>query len=306
MATVVLTVLVLFSPWGIEFGNLNPLEDVLFGVRFGDLRGWIGAAGIAIVLFAVGVVTTRLFVTWLDRQLLSRTTLNSGLQHSITTMAGYLGFLVAMAIALNQAGVQLQNIALVASALSVGIGFGLQQVVSNFVAGLIVLAERPIRVGDVISVRGEEGKVRKISVRATEIALGENTIVIVPNSDIVSSAVKNRSFHRVSQRASVKLVVTRDADLKDLFRILLKAANDHDNVLSEPVPSVLVGRVSESGIEVDLQFVVDRINKVEPSRSDIFCAVLPELRSAGITLAGSALVAPQAPAQVAPTTGAGA
>ncbi|MGE3245058.1 MAG: DUF3772 domain-containing protein, partial [Beijerinckiaceae bacterium] len=183
------TFLTLLSPWGIEFSNLNPFQDVFFGVRFNDLRRWIGAAGIALILFTVGLAATRLFVAWLDNQLLPRTRLDTGVRHSVSTIAGYIGIVAAIAIALAQAGVQLQNVALVAGALSVGVGFGLQQVVSNFVAGLIVLAERPIRVGDVIVVKGEEGTVKRISVRATELQLSENSTIIVPNADIISSVV---------------------------------------------------------------------------------------------------------------------
>src|SRR5207244_114303 len=98
-----------------------------------------------------------------------RTSLEPSLQQSVATIAGYVGVIAAITLALAQLGIDLQKIALIAGALSVGIGFGLQSIVSNFVSGLILLAERPIRVGDQIVVKGEEGKVRRISVRATEI-----------------------------------------------------------------------------------------------------------------------------------------
>ena len=285
--TIIFTVLILFSPWGIEFGNVNPFEDVFFGVRFGDIRGLIGAAGIALILFTFGLLATRLFVSWLDQQLLPRTALNTGVRHSITTISGYLGFLVATTIALSQAGVQLQNIALVASALSVGIGFGLQQIVSNFVAGLIVLAERPIRVGDVIVVRGEEGKVQRINVRATELSLGENSTVIVPNSDIVSSIVKNRSFDDPTHRASLRLVLVHDSDLKLAFDILLRLSRAHKNVLGKPSPKVYITNVADNGIEIELQVICDRIANMSNVRSDLYYNVLGEFRLKGLRIAGS-------------------
>ncbi|MCA0422625.1 MAG: DUF3772 domain-containing protein [Proteobacteria bacterium] len=283
--TVACTILIMLSPWGIEFGNINPFEDVFFGVRFGDVRGWIGAAGIAIILFTVGLAATRFFVGWLDGQLLPRTTLNDGVRHSITTIAGYLGFIIALTVALGQAGVQLQNIALVASALSVGIGFGLQQVVSNFVAGLIVLAERPIRVGDVIVVKGEEGKVRKISVRATELQLGEQSTVIVPNSDIVSSIVKNRSFHNPMHRTTVKFVLAHDMDLKRSFALMLAAADAHPNVEKTPEPKVSIVRVSEIGIELDLNIICERIGVMDTVRTDLYLEIMSAFAAAGIYLA---------------------
>jgi potassium efflux system protein len=285
LVTVVFTVLVLLSPWGIEFGNLNPFEDVFFGLRFSDLRGWIGAAGIALILFTAGLVSTRLFVGWLQNQLLPRTTLNTGARHSIATIAGYFGVLIALTIALHQAGVQLQNIALVASALSVGIGFGLQQIVSNFVAGLIVLAERPIRVGDVIVVKGEEGTVKKIKVRATELSLGENSTVIVPNADIVSSIVKNRSFNDFQHRASIKLIVTHDSDFTQALSILIAIANAHPDVVKGTAPAAYVVKVSDVGIELDLNVICDRIGKIDRVRSDLYVAALSKFRAAGIRLA---------------------
>lgn len=283
--TILSTILVLFSPWGLEFGSLNPFDDVFFGVRFGELRGWIGAAGIAIVLFGAGLLATRIFVAWLDQQLLPRTRLNDGVRHSLSTVAGYAGFLIATTAALAIAGVQLQNVALVAGALSVGIGFGLQQIVQNFVAGLIVLAERPIRVGDTIVVKGEEGKVTKISVRATELALGENSTVIVPNSDIISSIVKNRSLTDATHRATVRLSVARESDLDVVFTILRDASCGHANILETSPPSVNITRVSESGIDFDLSVLCDRIAVLDRVRSDLYYAILTRFREAGIGLA---------------------
>lgn len=287
LLTILVTALVLLSPWGIEFGNVNPFEDVFFGVRFGDVRGWIGAAGIGLILFTVGLVVTHMFVGWVDGQLLPRTALNQGVRHSIRTITGYLGFLIAFAIALNQAGVQLQNIALVASALSVGIGFGLQQVVSNFVAGLIVLAERPIRVGDVIVVKGEEGKVKRINVRSTELQLAENSTVIVPNSDIVSSMVKNRSLNDLSHRVSLRLTVVLDTDLAKAMDILMTAAKEHAHVAAVPAPTVVVSKVSEIGIELVCNVICDTIGVMEATRSDLYVAVLGRFRAAGVHLAAA-------------------
>lgn len=286
--TAATAVLMLFSPWGIEFGHINPFADVFFGVRFVDLRRWIGAAGIAGVLFGVGLISTRVFVSWLDRQLLPRTTFDTGLRHSITTIAGYAGFALAFAVALGQAGVQLQNIALVAGALSVGIGFGLQQVVSNFVAGLIVLAERPIRVGDVIVVKGEEGKVRRINVRSTELMLSEKSSVIVPNSDIIASIVKNRTLTDPTHRVTVKLTVRHDGDLKTTFAILMAAATAHTGVLRDPAPSVHFVKITESGIEIDLNVICADLSKMASVRSDLVYVIVLKLREAGVGLATAA------------------
>jgi potassium-dependent mechanosensitive channel len=287
VALLLLTFLVLFSPWGIEFGNTNPFEDAFFGVRFGDLRGWLGAAGIAIVLFGTGLFFTRLFVAWLDRRLLPRTEFDTGVRHSISTIAGYVGFALALFIALSQAGVELQNIALVAGALSVGIGFGLQQVVSNFVAGLIVLAERPIRVGDTVVVKGEEGKVKRISVRSTELSLGERSSLIVPNADFISSIVRNRSLNDFTQRVKIVLVLAHDADVEAAIRILMAAALLHPNRVASAEPTVFIDKVTENGIVVELKFVCDHLDNMDIARTEVIATALTGFRGAGIALATS-------------------
>lgn len=282
--TIVFTVLVLLSPWGIEFGNLNPFEDVFFGVRFGDLRSWIGAAGVAIVLFSVGLLGAKLFVSWLDQQLLPRTALTMGVRHSVTTIAGYIGFILALTIALSQAGVQLQNVALVAGALSVGVGFGLQQVVSNFVAGLIVLAERPIRMGDVIQVRGEEGKVMKINVRATELLLGDHSTVIVPNADIISSVVKNRTFNDATHQVALRFVTTHKSDIARFKQILITIAASNPMVVMTKAPAVYVKDVTESGVEVELSVRCNDVANMKKLRSDLYVEALAAIRDSGIEL----------------------
>jgi potassium-dependent mechanosensitive channel len=282
---VVVTLVVLFSPWGLEFGNKNPFSDVLFGVRFKDLRFAVGAAGIAIILFAAGLIATRLFVSWLDTRLLPRTRLDTGVRHSVSTIAGYIGFGIALAVALGQAGVEVQNIALVAGALSVGIGFGLQQVVSNFVAGLIVLAERPIRVGDVVVVKGEEGKVKRISVRSTELALGEKSTLIVPNADFISSIVKNRSLVDPTQRIRVIMTLEHDTDMKAAIDILLNAAQTNRHLQPETKPTVQINKVTEAGVEVELRYICDHLDNQDVSRTLAIYVALEKFKVAGVKLA---------------------
>ena len=128
---------------------------------------------------------------WLEKEVMPHTAIEPSLQLSIVTILGYVGFIIAIVLALGEIGIDPQKIALVAGALSVGIGFGLQSIVSNFVSGLILLAERPIRVGDQIVVKGDEGFVRRISVRATEIETFDKASVIIPNSELITGVVKN-------------------------------------------------------------------------------------------------------------------
>ena len=160
----------LLGPWGIFAADFfGVVRDVAFGFRVGDVTISVTSILSAAALLFVGIVATRGAQSWLQTHFLPRTSLDPGLQNSVSTIFGYACIVGVLGLTLAAIGIDLQKITLVAGALSIGIGFGLQAVVSNFISGLILLAERPIRVGDIINVKGEEGQVRRIHVRATEI-----------------------------------------------------------------------------------------------------------------------------------------
>ena len=176
-----------------------------FGFRIGDITISFGAILAAVFWLLVALLITRALQSWLERHLLPRTELEPSLQQSIAAIVGYVGVIVAIVLALSQLGIDLQKVALIAGALSVGIGFGLQSIVSNFVSGLILLAERPIRIGDLVVVKGEEGYVRRIRVRATEIETFERASVIIPNAEFITGAVKNWTHANTTGRIIVKV-----------------------------------------------------------------------------------------------------
>ncbi len=199
---------------------LEALKGVALGIRIGDFTISFGAVFGAIAFFVIVIVLTRLLQRWLEKEVMPYTAIEPSLQLSIVTILGYIGFIVAIVLALGEIGIDPQKIALVAGALSVGIGFGLQSIVSNFVSGLILLAERPIRVGDQIVVKGDEGIVRRISVRATEIETFDKASVIVPNSELITSSVKNWTHANTLGRLNIKLAVGYDADAEKVMEIL--------------------------------------------------------------------------------------
>src|SRR5207253_5035387 len=149
---------------------------------------------------------------------------------------GYLGAIAAVTLALSGLGFDLQKIALIAGALSVGIGFGLQSIVSNFVSGLILLTERPIRVGDSIVVKGEEGWVRRIRVRATEIETFDRASVIIPNSEFITGVVKNWTRTNTLGRIVIKVAVGYESDPDQVRDILLDIARTHPQIVQSPPP----------------------------------------------------------------------
>ncbi len=203
--------------------------------------------------------------------------------------------IAAVALALGQLGIEAQQIALVAGALSVGIGFGLQSVVSNFVSGIILLAERPIRVGDWVVVKSEEGIVRRISVRATEIETFDRASVIIPNSEFITGAVKNLTHSDTMGRITVKVRVAYDSDVEAVRDTLIGCAGDHPQVLQTPPPRVFLIAFGDIALEFELRCIVVNVNYGLTVKSDLQMAILRRFRAAGIEIPVHAARASGAP-----------
>ena len=285
---VAVTLFVVLGPWHLEYGEANPFQDAFFGFNLGDIRLALGTVGFALLAFVIGMVATRIFVGWLDVQLLPRTSLDAGMRNSATTILGYGGFALSIGLTLSLLGVNPQNLAVVAGALSVGIGFGLQAIVSNFVSGLILLAERPIRVGDTVLVKGDEGKVKKISVRSTIIAGYDRADIIVPNTDLITSVVRNRTFSDRSRQLKFSLLIDHGADPVEAHNICLRSIYQHANVLRDPMPKVVLVKVSEPGIEMEVKGVVGDLDTLENTRSDLLFEILEQFKAHKIMLARGA------------------
>jgi len=228
------------------------------------------------------LVVVRLMQRWLERELLPRTALEPSLQLSIVTIFGYVGAITAIAFALTGLGFDLQKIALIAGALSVGIGFGLQSIVSNFVSGLILLTERPIRVGDSIVVKGEEGWVRRVRVRATEIETFDRASVIIPNSEFITGVVKNWTRANRLGRIVIKVGVGYETDPDRVRDILTDIANAHPQVVQTPPPAAFLVAFGETALEFELRCVVAEVEKGLSVRSDLHYAIIQKFREAGI------------------------
>jgi small-conductance mechanosensitive channel len=217
--------------------------------------------------------------------LLPRTRIEPSLQLSIVTILGYIGAILAISLALTSLGFDLQKIALIAGALSVGIGFGLQSIVSNFVSGLILLTERPIRVGDSIVVKGEEGWVRRVRVRATEIETPDRASVIIPNSEFITGVVKNWTRANTLGRIVIKVTVGYDSDPTLVRDILTGIARAHPQMVQAPPPSAFLVGFGERGMEFELRGVVVDIEKGLSVKSDLNYAIVQKFREVGISFA---------------------
>nr|USU32845.1 DUF3772 domain-containing protein [Methylobacterium sp. OTU13CASTA1] len=279
-------IFVVIGPWNLAYGELNPFRDAFLGTHPGDVRTLVGAAGFAALTAIVGVALTRAATGWLDRRVLPQMRLDAGARYSVITVVGYGGLVLTLLLALGQLGVNPQSLTVIAGALSVGVGFGLQSIVSNFVSGLIVLAERPIRVGDLVTVKGEEGRVKKISVRSTLLATGDRTDLIVPNTDIMTSIVRNKTLTDVSQRLRLPVVLAQDTDLALARDILVAVAARHPNVAADPAPVMLLTKLGES-LEVEARVFVHDVSQGDVTRSELNHLLLEFFRRSGIKLGGA-------------------
>jgi potassium-dependent mechanosensitive channel len=276
-------VLLALGPRGLVAAEVfGGLHDTLLGAGLVSVTFSLGTVLAAAALLLVGLLATRAVQRWLERRFLPRTGLEPGLQHSISAILGYVGIIAAVSLALVELGIDLQKIALIAGALSVGIGFGLQSIVSNFVSGLILLAERPIRVGDSIVVKGEEGWVRRISVRATEIETFERASVIIPNSELITGVVKNWTHGNTIGRIILKVGVDYASEPGKVRDLLLECAREHPQVVDSPPPRALLLNLGDSALEFELRCVVADFDRSLIVKSDLYFAILERLRAAGI------------------------
>ena len=271
----------------------STLERAFFGFQVGEITIAPSSILYAIALLIGVLVITRLISRWVRNTLMPRTTLDAGLQNSIVTVIGYIGAVLAIVVALSEVGLDLQNFAIVAGALSVGIGFGLQSIVSNFVSGLILLAERPVRVGDIVSVKnGEEGYVRRISVRATEIETYDRATLIVPNSELITGVVKNWIYGNSWARTRVTVRVGYDVDVDDVQRRMLEAVADDPRILPSPRPRVFLNNLGDSALEFELVAVLASVETAPAVKSDLHMRIVKSFRAGGIRMAAQLPAAP--------------
>ena len=246
----------------------------------------VSLAGVlaSVIVFILGYFAAKLFQSWLDAQVLKPAGLSGGLRDSIRTGVGYIGIFMAALFALNYAGFNFANLALVAGAFSVGIGFGLQAVVSNFVSGLILLAERPIKIGDLVVVGGEEGYVRKISVRSTEIETFDRANVLIPNSAFITEKVKNWTLRNNTGRVAIGVGVSYGCDPRAVKALLLRVAHEHPNVMRTPDAFVDLESFGDDALNFKLYAYIYDLSKSISTRTDLRIAILEAFKTAGITI----------------------
>ncbi|VAW01121.1 Potassium efflux system KefA protein / Small-conductance mechanosensitive channel [hydrothermal vent metagenome] len=210
--------------------------------------------------------------------------IDAGANASVLAIVGYIGFIAAVFVGFGALGLPLDNIALIAGALSVGIGFGLQSVVNNFVSGLILLFERPINTGDWVITGAGDGLVSNIGLRSTEITTFDNATILVPNSDLISAPLTNWTHREKSGRVRLQLGVAYGSDPEQVREILLKCADEHKLVLKRPAPFVYWQGFGASSLDFELRAFVRNIKETITIETDLRFAVFAAIKAANIEI----------------------
>ena len=283
----VLALLLIFI-WDLSASVVDQIRALLInGFMVGSLKIVPARIGFALITLAIMIAISAWVQGRMKQYWARKMPMERGARESLVTVTGYAGVMIAALVTLGVAGIDFASLAIIAGALSVGIGFGLQTIVNNFVAGLILLFERPIKTGDWIVVGGTEGYVKRIRMRSTQIQTFDRADVIVPNSELVSGQVTNWMLRDESGRTRVPLSVAYGSDTAKLRDILLKLAHDHPEVVTDgsaPEPYVLFMQFGESSLDFELRCFIANIDNRMRVKSDLNFAIDAALREAGIEI----------------------
>ncbi len=275
----------LLLQWSLDGTEIHSwIVSAFYGFQIGGFTFSIQLLMIAVIIFAVGLIITRIVQKWFVKRSVLIQTSGTGIRESVRLGLGYVGLILSLLAAISYLGIDFTNVAIVAGALSVGIGFGLQSIFNNFISGIILLVERPIKVGDYIFVGSNEGTVRKINVRATELETLEKQSIIVPNSELISGVVKNWMHGDRLGRIVVPVGVSYNSDVILVRDILLKQAHAHPRVRKFPEPNVFFAGYGDSSLDFELRVFLSDISQRISVTSDLRFSIWQALREAKVEI----------------------
>jgi len=239
---------------------------------------------LAISLFLLFYLTSKIRML-LVKKIFPRYKIEVGVGQSIGTIVRYILIILGLIIIFQATGIDLSAIGLLIGALGVGIGFGLQNIVNNFISGIIILFERPVKVGDRIEIEDLSGNIVNISARATTVITNDNIAVIVPNSDLVSTRVINWSHNDRNVRLNFPVGVAYKEDPEKIRKILIEVANENPGVLKKPSPDVLFENFGESSLDFSLRVWTDEyIDKPMILKSQLYYAIFKKFKEYNVEI----------------------
>jgi potassium-dependent mechanosensitive channel len=254
------------------------------GFVIGNIRISPMSIATALLAFSIVLFITRFIQRMLSDRVFPILKLDVGVQNSIRTGFGYLGIVIAILSGVSTLGLNLSSLTIIAGALSIGMGFGLQNVVSNFIAGLILLIERPVKVGDWVVVGTNQGIIKRIRVRATELQTFDHAEVIIPNSEMVSNAVINWTHKDRERRLNIPIGVSYGSDLEKVRQILLDCAAAEKRIASSPEPQALLQNFGDSAVEFELRCFIYNVDDFVDASTDLRFAIWHAFNENGIEI----------------------
>ena len=258
------------------------LDTRLFTI--GTTEVTLSAIFVFLFILLVIIILSRLIARKLVERILIRLQIEEGTRYTFRRIVELTFILIGAIIAFQSIGINLSGLAVIFGLLSVGIGFGLQNITSNFVAGLILLFERPIKVGDRVTVGGVEGDVMDINIRSTTVRSLNNIDIIVPNSEFVSAQVVNWSHGDRKIRLDIEVGVSYQSDLDTVLRSLREVALENPEILRDPEPDVHLREFGDSSWNMKLRVWIDNPKRHPVVRSDINCAIVRKFRENGVEI----------------------
>ena len=285
LAVIALAVIVAIGPFGLPRQDLAAtLRSAYFGVSVGGVTLSLSSLVAGLALFFLLLGATRAGQHWLSERYLPRTRVDEGVKNSIRTIFGYLGVVAALLVGGSRLGLDTDRLAWIAGGLSVGIGFGLQGIANNFISGLILLWERGIKVGDWVVVGQDQGFVRRINARSTEIETFERATLIVPNLVLVTGSVKNWMHTDRVARIMITLNAAFESDPEAVRSLLIEAARAQDAVLSIPAPLALFSEFGDWAMKFSLICYVEDALMAERVKSELNFDIMSRMRAAKLRI----------------------
>jgi potassium efflux system protein len=290
-ATLTATVVALLYIWA----PLLPIFDAAARVTLWTSTSVVEGESIAtkitletllVVLFLVGVTfyAARKLPALVELVLRSRTNATPGARYTTSALLSYFIVGIGVFTALSTLGLQWSQLQWLVAALGVGIGFGLQEIVANFISGLIILFERPIRVGDVVTVGDREGTVTKIRIRATTISDFDNRELLVPNKEFITGRLLNWTLSDACVRLSVPVGIAYGSDVERALRILWQVADDDPDVLKDPEPSIIFWKFGDNALELSSRFYISSVDDYWPVTTAVHSEIHRRFAEAGISI----------------------